>query len=146
VAASERSQHPLVAPVAFLLGVWEGEGQGLWSAEPRFRYRERVEMSHQAGAFVAYHQTTTTLNASKSLHTEAGFIRPGPGGTVEMVVAQATGLVEVHAGMVSDERSLLTHSHQALPDTGPVAAVTRKVAEVVDNLRDRSADIGRTTT
>jgi hypothetical protein len=48
--------------------------------------------------------------------------------------------------MVSDERSLLTHSHPALPDTGPVAAVTRKVAEVVDSLRDRSADIGRTTT
>lgn len=58
----------------------------------------------------------------------------------------AAELDELGAAMVSDERRRLTHSHPALPDTGPVAAVTRKVAEVVDNVRDRSADIGRTTT
>jgi hypothetical protein len=58
----------------------------------------------------------------------------------------ATELEELGAAMVSDERRLLTHSHPALPDSGPVAAVTRKVAEMVDDLRDRSADVGRTTT
>ncbi len=55
-------------------------------------------------------------------------------------------LVEIGDTMVTDERSLLTHSHPALPDSGPVAAVTRKVAEVVDRMRDKSADVGKTTT
>jgi hemerythrin-like domain-containing protein len=54
-------------------------------------------------------------------------------------------LEELGAAMVSDERSLLTHAHPALPDSGPVAAVTRKVAELVDDMRDRSPDLGRTT-
>jgi hypothetical protein len=54
-------------------------------------------------------------------------------------------LVDMGETMVSDERSLLTHSHPALPDSGPVAAVTRRLAEVVDGIRDRSSDVGRTT-
>lgn len=103
MAAPERARHPLLAPVAFLLGVWEGEGHGLWPAEPRFRYRERVEMTHQGNPFMAYHQTTTTPDAARSLHTEAGYLRPGAAGTVEMVIAQPTGLVEVHAGSITDQ-------------------------------------------
>jgi hypothetical protein len=43
----------------------------------------------------------------------------------------------------SDEEALLTHPHPLLPDRGPVAAVTRRVAGVVDRVRDRSTDIGR---
>ncbi len=46
--------------------------------------------------------------------------------------------------MASDERRMLTHAHPALPDSGPVAAITRKLAEAVDQVRDRSADVGRT--
>jgi hypothetical protein len=141
VAASERSQHPLLAPVAFLLGVWEGEGQGLWSAEPRFRYRERVEMTHQGGAFVAYHQTTTTLDASKSLHTEAGFIRPGPGGTVEMVVAQATGLVEVHVGSIIDQCLRLESMTVGRTPTALTVTKVVRIIEVTDAVLTYRVDI-----
>jgi hemerythrin-like domain-containing protein len=51
---------------------------------------------------------------------------------------------ELGGRMNSDERQLLTHSHPHLPTTGPLADITRKVAETVDGLRDRSSDIGRT--
>jgi Hemerythrin HHE cation binding domain len=54
-------------------------------------------------------------------------------------------LEDLGARMVSGDRRLLTHSHPLLPDSGPISAVTRKVAEVVDRVRDHSTDIGRTT-
>lgn len=55
-------------------------------------------------------------------------------------------LDELGQEMVSDERRRLTHPHPVLPDSGPVAAVTRKAAEMFDRVRDHSSDIGRTTT
>jgi hemerythrin-like domain-containing protein len=54
-------------------------------------------------------------------------------------------LDELGERMNSDERQLLTHSHPHLPATGPLAGVTRKIAETVDGIRDRSSDIGRTS-
>ena len=77
------------------------------------------------------------------LHLEPAF---GATPLADISVLSAAELDALGAAMVSDERSLLAHSHPTLPDSGPVAAVTRKVAEAVDNLRDRSADVGRTTT
>jgi hemerythrin-like domain-containing protein len=52
-------------------------------------------------------------------------------------------LDELGVSMASEEAHRLTHPHPVLPDSGPLAAVTRKVAEVVDSVRDRSTDIGR---
>jgi hemerythrin-like domain-containing protein len=52
-------------------------------------------------------------------------------------------LDELGANMESDERQLLTHPHPVLPDSGPLAGVSRKMAGVVDKLRDNSDDIGR---
>ena len=54
-------------------------------------------------------------------------------------------LDELGAAITSDERSQLTHPHPALPDSGPVAGVTRKLAQVVDGVRDRSSDVNRTS-
>jgi hypothetical protein len=58
----------------------------------------------------------------------------------------ASELQELGSRMVSEERQDLSHAHPNLPNTGPIAGVTRKVAEVVDNLRDRSTDVNRTST
>jgi hypothetical protein len=128
VPLGEPSQHPQLAPVAFLLGIWEGEGQGLWPAEPQFRYLERIEMTHQGSPFVAYRQTTRTLDGTRSLHAESGYLRPGVEGTVEMVVAQPTGLVEVHSGGVSQQRLWLESlSLGRTPTALPVTKVIRKI-------------------
>jgi hemerythrin-like domain-containing protein len=57
----------------------------------------------------------------------------------------AEELNELGRSMLSDERDLLTHPHPHLPDTGPVAKVSRWVASKVDRGRDESTDIGRTS-
>jgi hypothetical protein len=57
----------------------------------------------------------------------------------------AAELTRLAADMTSDELGLLTHSHPAVPDAGPLAGVAHKAAEIVDRVRDRSTDVGRTS-
>lgn len=128
--------HHLIAPIAFLLGTWDGEGRGLWTSDPIFRYRERIEYTHQGGPFIAYHQTTTTLDGTKKLHTEAGYIRAGPEHTIEMVIAQPTGLVEVHTGLLVGQRlDLRSLSVSRTPTALAVTNVVRLV-EVTGQVLD----------
>jgi hypothetical protein len=58
----------------------------------------------------------------------------------------AEELTELGTTMVSDERQILTHPHPHLPDSGPVAKVSRWAASLIDRGRDSSADIGRSST
>jgi hemerythrin-like domain-containing protein len=58
----------------------------------------------------------------------------------------ADDLTALGTTMLSDERQILTHPHPHLPDTGPVATVSRWAASLVDRGRDNSTDIGRSST
>lgn len=53
-------------------------------------------------------------------------------------------LERMGAEMTSGERRRLSHPHALVPDAGPLAGAGRKVAEVVDRVRDRSTDVNRT--
>ena len=44
---------------------------------------------------IAYAQKTWKLSSGEPMHAESGYWRPKPDGTVEVVIAQSTGLVEV---------------------------------------------------
>ena len=44
---------------------------------------------------IAYTQKTWKLNSGEPMHAESGYWRPKPDGTIEVVIAQSTGLVEV---------------------------------------------------
>ncbi|MGI8776087.1 MAG: hemerythrin domain-containing protein [Acidimicrobiales bacterium] len=66
--------------------------------------------------------------------------------TVETAIAPALRaalgpeeLDELGNRMESDERSMLTRAHPLLPDSGPIATATRRVAEIVDRIRDHSS-------
>jgi hypothetical protein len=61
-------------------------------------------------------------------------------------VLSADDLTELGTTMVSDELQILTHPHPHLPDTGPVATVSRWAASLVDRGRDSSTDIGLSST
>ena len=45
---------------------------------------------------IAYAQKTWKLSSGEPMHAESGYWRPKPDGTVEVVIAQSTGLVEVY--------------------------------------------------
>lgn len=44
---------------------------------------------------IAYSQKTWKLSSGEPMHAESGYWRPKPDGTIEVVIAQSTGLVEL---------------------------------------------------
>lgn len=61
---------------------------------------------------ISYSQKTWKLDSREPMHAESGYWRPKPDGTIEVVIAQSTGLVEVQVKIaVSFSCALLLHSN-----------------------------------
>lgn len=80
-----------------LLGSWSGEGAGDYPTIEPFRYRETVTFGHAGKPFLVYQQHTSHPDTGGPMHTETGYLRPVADG-VELVLAQPTGLAEIHVG------------------------------------------------
>ena len=99
--------HAELAPIAFLVGVWEGDGSGdSPNCEP-FTYRERTTFTHDGRPFLYYEQSTwRTGPDAKEMpsHNERGMWRGFDDGRVEAVIAQTGGIGEVAVGRAEGNR------------------------------------------
>ncbi len=120
--------HPEVEALAFLLGEWQGEGRGAYPTIDDFRYRETIILGHVGKPFVSYTQRTAALDDGRPLHSESGYLRPQPGGRVELVLAQPSGLVEIDEGVVRGGRVELVSTLVArTPSAKEVTEVRRSL-------------------
>ena len=131
--------HPMCAPLAPMLGVWRGRGAGHYPTIDDFEYLEEVQFGHVGKPFVAYGQKTRDAGTDLPLHAEQGYFRPQPDGPVELVLAQPSGIVEIHTGQITTtdgglELALTTVHVATSPAAKDVASVERVIRVDGDTL------------
>jgi hypothetical protein len=99
----EPQLHPDVAVLSPLLGTWEGSGTGEYPTIVDFAYLESITFHHVGKSFVAYTQRTRHPETSAPMHAETGYLRVPRPGSIEIVLAQPTGLAEIYEGAVVGE-------------------------------------------
>lgn len=87
--------HAALGPLALLVGVWRGEGEGAFPTIAPFRYREEVAFTHDGRPVLTYRQRTWRMDADVPMHAESGYLRGPAEGRAELIVAQPTGFGEV---------------------------------------------------
>lgn len=96
--------HADVLPIAFLLGHWQGNGQGAYPTIEGFTFGQEIAFTHDGRPFLHYFSRTWLLdddgNEVRPLALETGFFRPKTDGELEVVLAHPTGFVEIYYGTV----------------------------------------------
>jgi len=92
--------HSDIDVLAPLLGTWEGSGTGEYPTIDDFSYLETITFSHVGKPFVAYSQRTKHPDTGAPMHAETGYLRVPRLGSIEIVMAQPTGLAEIYEGAV----------------------------------------------
>ena len=124
--------HPDLAPLEFLIGVWRGRGRGRYPTIEPFEYFEEATYAPGPGKpFIAYSQRTRRAGGEgEPLHSETGYIRPAGPGKAELVIAQPTGIVEVHTGQLQGDRAEFRTSLVGLSGTAVEVTEARRRLEV----------------
>lgn len=89
-------------PVAHLIGTWRGSGEGSYPTIDDFAYTEEVEFGHVGKPFLSYVQRTRDATTGLPLHAESGYLRAGESGELELIIAQPSGITEIHDGRIED--------------------------------------------
>ncbi len=94
---------PEIVRISWLLGHWEGVGQGQYPNSSNFSFIQQLEFNNDGRPFIDYESRSWELNADgtagKPLHSEKGFWKPGEGTSVEVSISHVTGISEIWTGI-----------------------------------------------
>ena len=125
------SLHKACQPLAVMVGEWRGSGIGDYPGIEKFEYLEEIVFSHVGKPFLTYSQKTKTPSDGQPLHSEQGFLRVIDDTTLEMVIAQPTGIIEAHNGFyAANPKSCVVN----LESTQVASTATAKPVEQVRRL------------
>ncbi|KAK8542559.1 hypothetical protein V6N13_136867 [Hibiscus sabdariffa] len=131
--------HPAVAPLSYLLGKWKGEGEGGYPTINSFRYGEELHFSHPASGkpVIAYSHKTWKLDSGMPMHSESGYWRPKPDASIEVVIAQSTGLAEVLKGTYSAEDKVIKLQSEVVANASKISVKALCAQEAAIELKSR---------
>jgi hypothetical protein len=94
---------PEIVRISWLLGHWEGVGQGQYPNSSNFSFIQQLEFNNDGRPFIDYESKSWELKADGSagepLHSEKGFWKPGEGTSVEVSISHVTGISEIWTGL-----------------------------------------------
>ena len=96
--------HPLCAPLLPLVGVWRGEGEVSYPTigDPK-HFGQQIVFAHDGRPFLSYTAQAWLLDGPggavvRPAARETGWWRPQQDDSIEVLIAHATGIVEVFYG------------------------------------------------
>ncbi|MCS5688483.1 MAG: FABP family protein [Acidimicrobiales bacterium] len=120
--------HEACEPLALILGEWRGAGSGHYPTIEDFEYTEEVIIGHSGKPFLTYGQKTKNAANGEPLHSEQGFLRLIGGVRLELVLAQPSGIVEIHEGsFASNESACVINLESIRVATTPTAKSVQRV-------------------
>lgn len=126
--------------LSFLVGVWRGEGHGVYPTIDAFDYDEEIVFSATGKPFLAYAQRSWAKDG-RPLHVETGYWRPGDQGAVEVTIAQPTGFAEVAEGTVVDRVVDVSSKMMGRTSTAKEVSLLRRVIEVKGDVLEYRIDM-----
>lgn len=87
-------------PLAPLVGVFAGQGEGDFPTVEAFRYHEEVSFLPR-GPLLAYAQHTADPASGRPMHAETGFLRRAGEDGIELLLAHTFGLTELQEGYLA---------------------------------------------
>jgi hypothetical protein len=113
-------------PLAFLLGTWRGDGEGIYPGVAPFRYSEELTFEHVGDVFLLVTESSWTPDGVP-LHFERGTLRPVGDGGVDLTLAHPIGVAEVSEGAVEGTTVDLASTAIVRTATGsPVTEIVRR--------------------
>jgi hypothetical protein len=104
--------HPNVAPFAWLLGSWEGGGDGDYPTIDKLRFGQEAIFQQDGRPFIHYMARAWLLDAEgnkvRDAAQETGFLRCHEGGEVEWTLTHNTGITELYVGKVDGAKLEVT--------------------------------------
>lgn len=130
--------HALLSPVIGLLGTWHGRGQGGYpTLDADFAYAQEVTFSHDGRPFLRYEARAWLLDADdaplRPSARESGWWRLLPGGRVEALITQPTGIAEIAAGRTTGNAVDLSTQQVAFTPTAKEVEATRRRYTLTDD-------------
>ena len=104
--------HPNLHKFAWLLGRWEGGGDGDYPTIDAFKFRQEAIFQQDGRPFIHYMAKATVVddagNKVRDAAQETGFLRCQEDGSVELLLTHNTGFLELWHGKVDGAKLDLT--------------------------------------
>ncbi len=99
--------NPALTALGWLVGRWEGTGNGTDHEGEDFTFEQRIEFHHNGDEYLHYVSQTFLIEdgqPGRALGMETGFWRPKPDASLEVVLTSSEGWTEVLIGKIQVTR------------------------------------------